>query len=79
MPSFCVRGALTFETFRTPFVTDCRNPRIAAAMWQLGYVQRFGVGIEMARRELTANGNPQAKFRLEPTYVAVTVGSAHGF
>jgi ATP-dependent DNA helicase RecG len=69
-------GQVTIENFGTPGVTDYRNPTIAEAMRQLGYVQRFGVGIATARKELAQNGNPAPEFQLEQTYVAVIIGSA---
>ena len=43
------------------------------AMKALGYVQRFGLGIPIARRELQKNGNPPPEFTVEPTSVLVTV------
>lgn len=69
-------GQVTVENFGTPGVTDYRNPTIAEAMRQLGYVQRFGVGIATARRELAQNGNPAPSFQLEPTYVAAIIARA---
>ena len=39
----------------------------------LGYVQRFGVGIELARRDLEHNGNPEPSFAAEDTHVLATV------
>lgn len=39
----------------------------------LGFVQRFGMGIPLARKELEKNGNPPPEFRFEPTGVLVTV------
>jgi ATP-dependent DNA helicase RecG len=69
-------GNVTVDTFGSPGVTDYRNPAIAEAMRQLGHAHRAGVGVEMARRDLSHNGNPAPDFRLEPTYVAVTIGSA---
>lgn len=55
-------GQVTTENFGTPGVTDYRNPHVAEAMKVLGYVQRFGVGIQTARRELEKNGNPPPEF-----------------
>ena len=55
-------GQVTTENFGTPGVTDYRNPHLAEAMKVLGYVQRFGVGIQTARRELEKNGNPPPEF-----------------
>lgn len=46
---------------------------IAEAMFQLGYVQRFGVGIATARKALLENGNPEPVFQVEPTYTSVTI------
>jgi ATP-dependent DNA helicase RecG len=56
-------GQVTTENFGTPGVADYRNPHVAEAMKVLGYVQRFGVGIQTARRELEKNGNPPPEFQ----------------
>lgn len=56
-------------------VTDYRNPLLAAALSSLGYVQRFGVGIAVARRELERNGNPALEFEVESTVVLALVRS----
>ncbi len=69
-------GQVTTENFGEPGITDYRNPTIAEAMRQLGFVQRFGVGIATARRVLFENGNPPPHFQVEPTYVSVTVEPA---
>lgn len=53
--------------------TDYRNPLLAEATKVLGYVQRFGMGIPLARRELEKNGNPPPEFRFEPEAILVTV------
>jgi ATP-dependent DNA helicase RecG len=66
-------GAVTQENFGRPGITDYRNPNIADAMKVLGFVQRFGVGIQTARSELNRNGNPDVEFRPEPTMVLATV------
>ena len=55
-------GHVTSANFGEPGVTDYRNPHLAEAMRNLGYVQHFGVGIQIARRELTKNGNPPLEF-----------------
>jgi ATP-dependent DNA helicase RecG len=68
-------GQVTIENFGMPGVADYRNPTIAEAMRQLGYVQRFGVGIATARKALAENGNPDPEFQVEPTYISVTVRS----
>ncbi|MGH9038967.1 MAG: ATP-binding protein [Acidimicrobiia bacterium] len=55
---------------------DYRNPALAAAMKQLGFVNRFGRGITLVRNALEQNGNPPAEFGIEDNYWGVTVGSA---
>lgn len=66
-------GYVTRENFGTPGITDYRNPHLAEAMRNLNYVQRFGVGIQIARIELAKNGNPPLEFTIEESFVAVTL------
>lgn len=66
-------GQVSRENFGQPGVTDYRNPHLAEAMKVLGYVQRFGVGIQIAREELKKNGNPMPEFTVEPTHVLATI------
>jgi len=66
-------GQVTKENFGHPGITDYRNPHLAEAMKVLGYVQRFGVGIQIARQELDKNGNPSPQFQVESTNILVTV------
>lgn len=54
-------------------VTDYRNPHLAGAMKDLGYVQRFGYGIPTAKRTLERNGNPPPEFLLNDTSTSVIV------
>lgn len=67
-------GVVTPETFGQPGVVDYRNPNLGAAMRVLGFVQRFGVGVPTARRELERNGNPQLTFEVGPNRVLFRVG-----
>ncbi len=53
--------------------TDYRNPLLAEIMANLGFAQRFGLGIPMAKEALRANGNPPPEFRFEPQLVTVIV------
>ena len=53
--------------------TDYRNPHLAGAMKDLGYVQRFGYGIPTAKRALERNGNPLPEFLLDDAYTTVIV------
>jgi ATP-dependent DNA helicase RecG len=57
-----VFGQVTPEHFGQPGITDYRNPHLAEAMKNLGYIQRFGMGIALARKELAKNGNPPPEF-----------------
>lgn len=64
-------GQVTKQNFGQPGANDYRNPNLAAVMRELGYVQRFGVGISLARNEMAKNGNPSPEFLVEDTHVAV--------
>jgi ATP-dependent DNA helicase RecG len=54
-------------------LTDYRNPNVAEVMKNLGFVQKFGLGIQIARQSLEANGNPPPEFQVEDTHVSVIV------
>lgn len=66
-------GQVDVENFGQPGVTDYRNPTLAEVMKTLGYVQRFGVGIQLARRELERNDNPPLEFAVNDRNVAAIV------
>jgi ATP-dependent DNA helicase RecG len=66
-------GVVTRENFGCPGITDYRNPNLADAMKVMGFVQRFGIGIQTARAELKKNGNPDLEFQTELTTVLATV------
>jgi len=68
-------GKVTPENFGTG-ATDYRNPLVAEIMHHLGFAQRFGLGVPLARDALVKNGNPQAEFSFQPTHVGVTVRTA---
>ncbi|NJL86527.1 MAG: transcriptional regulator [Leptolyngbyaceae cyanobacterium SM1_1_3] len=53
--------------------TDYRNPHLAGVMKDLGYVQRFGYGLPLAKRALEKNGNPAPEFIVEDSYIAVII------
>ena len=53
--------------------TDYRNPLLTEVMANLGFAQRFGLGIPLAKQALLENGNPPPEFRFEQQLVAVTV------
>jgi ATP-dependent DNA helicase RecG len=66
-------GQVTPETFGTPGITDYRNPTIAEALKNLGFAERFGVGLQIVDNELRKNGNPEKEFQILPNFVQVTV------
>ncbi|MGH9660820.1 MAG: ATP-binding protein [Bryobacteraceae bacterium] len=66
-------GLVTKRNFGQPGVTDYRNPHLAEAMRNLGYVQNFGVGIALARKELQRNSNPELEFQVEDTQVLAII------
>ncbi|KAA5596723.1 ATP-binding protein [Blastochloris sulfoviridis] len=66
-------GQVTIETFGRPGITDYRNPTLAEALKSLGFVERFGIGLEIVRQSLARNGNPPAEFEVIPNYVLATV------
>ena len=64
-------GQVTKQNFGQSGAYDYRNPNLAAVMKELGYVQRFGYGITLARNEMAKNGNPEIEFQVEDAHVAV--------
>lgn len=53
-------GLVTMESLKS--ASDYRNPVIAEAMKALGYVNRYGYGIQNAQASLKENGNSPAEF-----------------
>lgn len=66
-------GQVTRGNFGKAGLTDYRNPHLAEAMKNLGFVQRFGVGIHLAIAELERNGNPPPEFEVEDNHVCVII------
>jgi ATP-dependent DNA helicase RecG len=64
-------GRVTLETMM--HINDYRNPVIAEALKALGYVNRFGFGIQNAQNLLEKNGNPLAKISADEFTVLVTI------
>ncbi|QJD30103.1 ATP-binding protein [Methylococcus geothermalis] len=62
-------GSVTPENFGQPGMTDYRNPNLAEALRALGYVQRFGAGIAIARKVL----GERLRFEVQPGFVAAIV------
>jgi ATP-dependent DNA helicase RecG len=67
-------GQCTVNNFGSPGITDYRNPSLAAALRDLGFVQKFGVGIQIAKRALKDNGNPDPVLDAQDNHIIVTVG-----
>ncbi len=68
-------GQVTTDNFGSPGIVDYRNPNLAEAMRNLGYVQRFGAGISTAQRLLRDAGHVEAQFVANQTHVLATVRS----
>lgn len=68
-------GGLYGEATRENFPTrnSYRNPIIAEAMKSLGFVNRFGYGVQRAQALLSENGNPPADFEFDEHTVLVKV------
>jgi ATP-dependent DNA helicase RecG len=64
-------GEATPENF--PFRNSYRNPVIAEAMKSLGFVNRFGYGVQRAQALLAQNGNPPAEFCFDEHSVLVKI------
>ena len=71
-------GQVTRENFGRPGITDYRNPHLAEALKNLGYVQRFGVGIALANQALNANGNPDLEYEVEDAHVLAILSVLEG-
>jgi ATP-dependent DNA helicase RecG len=67
-------GAASPENF--PRQTDYRNPVVSEVLASLGYVNRFGRGVMRAQTALQSNGNPEAEFTFESSYVLATIRRA---
>jgi ATP-dependent DNA helicase RecG len=64
-------GAVNPDNFG--IATDYRNPVLAETIKTLGYIQRFGLGVALARAHLEKNGNPPPEFRFEREFVQATI------
>jgi len=66
-------GSVTLENFGQPGIADYRNPNLAEAMRALGLVQRFGIGIGIARKAL----GTRLSFSVQPS-VVISIVRAEG-
>jgi len=69
-------GQVSMENFGQPGLTDYRNPHLAEMLKYLGFVQRFGVGLEIARKAMRDNGNPPPEFKVQQNHVQVILRRA---
>ena len=67
-----VYGNVTRENFGQG-LTGYRNPTITEALKNMGFVQKFGMGIVTARELCEKNGN-RLEFEPGDTFINVTVG-----
>jgi ATP-dependent DNA helicase RecG len=68
-------GRVNEQNFGDAYATDYRNPVLAEALKVLGFVQRFGHGIALARRACAENGNPPPEFEFSQSAVLCTIRS----
>ena len=66
-------GDVSPANFGQPGVVDYRNPNLADAMRVTGLVQRYGVGIPLARRALRANSQQEPEFQVDAHQVRCIV------
>lgn len=64
-------GEVTRETLERR--NSYRNPVLAEAMRAMGYVNRYGYGIQRAQVMLRENGNPPAEFEIDDKVFLVTI------
>ena len=62
-------GIVTTQNFGKPGITDYRNPNIADMFKTLGFVQRYGIGIQTAKNAMEKNGNPPIEFTVDENTV----------
>ncbi|HEY4688922.1 MAG TPA: ATP-binding protein [Anaerolineae bacterium] len=54
-----------------------RNPRIVAGLFQWGYIEELGLGIDRMIEEMTQAGHPAPHFKATPYSFTVTLSNAH--
>ncbi len=70
-------GGLYGAAANFPNQNDYRNPKIAEAMKNLAFVNRFGRGVATAQSVLQKNGNPPAEFTIDnPNYFLAVIPEA---
>ena len=69
-------GMVTRENFGKPGFTGYRNPNLAGFLKEMGFAQRFGAGIAIARQVCKVNGNPPPEFAVEDRVICVALKPA---
>lgn len=64
------------ENFPPKGMREYRNPGLAAAMKVLDLVQRYGTGVDQAKRALAKNGNPPLEYEVNQSTVICTLKPA---
>jgi ATP-dependent DNA helicase RecG len=62
-------GNVSIANFGRPGITDYRNPNIADVFKTIGFIQRYGVGIQTAQNAMRKNGNPELEFKCDESIV----------
>jgi ATP-dependent DNA helicase RecG len=50
-----------------------RNPRIVSGLFQWGYIEELGLGVDLMIDQMTSAGHPPPRFRAEPYLFSVTL------
>lgn len=66
-------GKVNATNFGDSGLNDYRNPNLAEAMKYLGYIQKFGFGLQKVKLELEKNGNPPFEFVDLGTFVRIII------
>ena len=73
-----VYGTVTEDNFGQRGITAYRNPNLAEAMKTLGFVQRFGIGIALAKRLFAEAGHPEIEFQVDMSNALVVMRAIQG-
>jgi ATP-dependent DNA helicase RecG len=66
-------GNVTEKNFGKPGIVGYRNPNIGDVLKTFGFVQAFGRGIAIVRKELEKNGNLPPEFEVDQSRVLCTI------
>ena len=66
-------GNVTIDNFGKPGITDYRNPNIADVFKIMGFIQRYGVGIQTAQNAMKNNGNLPVEFDPNESIIVCTL------